>query len=74
MLLQAALARLSKRDQLIVTWRHSQGCTFDEMGRRLGCSLVAARKAWLRALERLRNELHSLRKDSSIGGNRDAVR
>ena len=28
--------------------RHHEGCSFDELGRRLGCSNVAARKLWLR--------------------------
>lgn len=73
-LLQQALSRLPEEDRRLVAWRQSEGCTFDEMGRRLGCSLVAARSAWLGALEQLRSELGSLRQDSSIGGDSDAAR
>jgi hypothetical protein len=40
-----------------VLWRHNEDCSFDEMGRRLGCSNVAARKIWLKALQQLRSEL-----------------
>jgi len=74
LILERALRRLSERDRLLVTWRHTENCTFKEMGKRLGCSLVAARKAWLLAVERLRKELHSLRKDSSFGGTSDGCR
>jgi RNA polymerase sigma-70 factor, ECF subfamily len=70
LILQQALARLSERDRLVLTWRHTEDCKFEEMGRRLDCSVVAARKAWLRALERLRKEMQLLRRDSSFGGNR----
>lgn len=54
---RAALDRLPERMRQAVLWRHQDGCGFDEIGRRLGCSDVAARKLWLRALERLQWEL-----------------
>jgi RNA polymerase sigma-70 factor, ECF subfamily len=73
-LLQEALRRLPEDDRRLVAWRQTEGCTFQEMGRRLGCSVVTARKAWLRALERLRDELGPLWQDSSIGGDPDADR
>jgi RNA polymerase sigma-70 factor (ECF subfamily) len=55
--LTAALERLPERMRQAVLWRHHESCGFDEMGRRLGCSNVAARKLWLRALEQLQGEL-----------------
>ena len=57
--LLAALDRLPERMRFAVLWRHHEGCSFDELGRRLGCSNVAARKLWLRALEQLQRELTS---------------
>jgi RNA polymerase sigma-70 factor, ECF subfamily len=54
---RAALDRLPERMRHAVLWRHHDGCGFEEIGRRLGCSDVAARKLWLRALERLQREL-----------------
>ena len=55
--LTAALERLPENMRQAVLWRHHESCGFDEMGRRLGCSNVAARKLWLRALEQLQGEL-----------------
>jgi RNA polymerase sigma-70 factor (ECF subfamily) len=55
--LEAALERLPERMRQAVLWRHREDCTFDEIGRRLGCSNVAARNLWLRALKRLQVEL-----------------
>ena len=55
--LLAALDRLPDRMRFTVLWRHHEACSFDELGRRLGCSNVAARKLWLRALEQLQREL-----------------
>jgi RNA polymerase sigma-70 factor (ECF subfamily) len=52
----AALDRLPERMRRAVLWRHHEGCSFDEIGRRLGCSNVAARKVWLRALQQLQRE------------------
>jgi RNA polymerase sigma-70 factor (ECF subfamily) len=56
-LMRAALDRLPERMGQAVLWRHHEGCGFDEIGRRLGCSDVAARKLWLRALDQLQREL-----------------
>jgi RNA polymerase sigma-70 factor (ECF subfamily) len=53
----AALGRLPEDMRQAVLWRHHERCSFDEIGGRLGCSDVAARKLWLRALERLQSEL-----------------
>jgi RNA polymerase sigma-70 factor, ECF subfamily len=72
-MLQEALGRLPEEDRLLVDWRQTEGCTFEDMGGRLGCSPSAARRAWLRALERLRSELGSLQHDSSIGGDSNAA-
>jgi RNA polymerase sigma-70 factor (ECF subfamily) len=55
--LQAALDRLPERMRQAVLWRHNEDCSFDEIGRRLGCSNVAARKLWLKALQQLQAEL-----------------
>jgi RNA polymerase sigma-70 factor (ECF subfamily) len=53
----AALDKLPEPMRLAVQWRHHEGCSFDEIGRRLGRSNVSARKLWLRGLEELRREL-----------------
>ena len=53
--LRSALDRLPDRMHQAVLWRHNEDCTFDEIGRRLGCSNVAARKLWLKALQQLRS-------------------
>ena len=55
--LQSALDRLPERMRQAVLWRHNEDCSFDEIGRRLGCSNVAARKLWLKALQQLQAEL-----------------
>lgn len=55
--LKAAVRRLSNRDRCVLQWRHRDELTFEQMGRRLGISTVAARNAWLQALKRLRDEL-----------------
>jgi RNA polymerase sigma-70 factor (ECF subfamily) len=55
-----ALERLPERMRQAVLWRHNEDCTFDEMGRRLCCSNVAARKLWLKALQQLQDELAGL--------------
>jgi RNA polymerase sigma-70 factor, ECF subfamily len=56
-MLQSALDRLPERMRQAVLWRHHEACSFDEIGRRLGCSNVAARKLWLKALQQLQAEL-----------------
>jgi RNA polymerase sigma-70 factor (ECF subfamily) len=52
-----ALDRLSNRDRELILWRNREQCSFEEIGRRLGGSPETARKAWTRAIERLRDEL-----------------
>jgi RNA polymerase sigma-70 factor (ECF subfamily) len=56
--LTTRLHRLPERDQMAVKWRAQEGSTYREIGKRLGCSPVAARKLWLRVVERLRRELN----------------
>lgn len=65
-LVRAARARLPERDRKVVAWYHDDGCTFEEIGRRLGCSVVSARAAWLRALKRLARELSALQGESTV--------
>lgn len=67
-LLLGALSSVRERDRNVVAWRHEEGCTFEEIGQRLGCSVAAAHEAWCRALRHLRSKLASLEDDSSIGG------
>ncbi|MEW4566907.1 sigma-70 family RNA polymerase sigma factor [Tautonia sp. JC769] len=55
--LREAIGRLDDQDARLVLWRHIEECSFEELGRRLGCSNVAARNRWLRAIRRLRGEL-----------------
>jgi RNA polymerase sigma-70 factor (ECF subfamily) len=54
-----ALARLSQHDYQLVSWRHFEQLTFEQIGQKLGCSPVSARKAWLKALGHLQRELSS---------------
>ena len=55
--LRTALDRLPERMRQAVLWRHNEDCSFNEIGRRLACSNVAARKLWLKALQQLQVEL-----------------
>jgi RNA polymerase sigma-70 factor, ECF subfamily len=55
--LRSALDRLPERMRQAVLWRHNEDCSFDEIGRRLGSSNVAARQLWLKALQQLKAEL-----------------
>ncbi len=57
--IRSALDRLPDRLRATVLWRHRDGLHFDEIGRRLGCSDVAARKLWLRGLDQLHREFAS---------------
>ncbi len=68
-----ARARLPERARKVVAWYHDEGCTFEEIGRRLGVSTVAAREAWLRALKQLADDLAALREESSAGTRADNV-
>jgi RNA polymerase sigma-70 factor (ECF subfamily) len=54
---EAAIARLSEADREIITLRHCENLTFAEIGNRTYKSEEAARGAWLRAIQRLKQEL-----------------
>lgn len=56
--LVAALERLPERLRQVIIWRHREDCSFEEIGRRLDRSDVAARRLWLRAIEQLRREMN----------------
>ncbi len=55
--LERALAELPHTDRQVVRWRSFERLTFEEVGRRLGCSADAARKRWARAVEQLGQSL-----------------
>lgn len=52
-----AVGRLSERSRNTVRWRAEEERSYQEIGRQLGCSPVAARKHWLRVVEQLRHEM-----------------
>ena len=54
---QQALERLSEEDRQVLALRHQEQLTFEEIGRRLERSTSGARALWLRAVERLNEEL-----------------
>jgi RNA polymerase sigma-70 factor (ECF subfamily) len=54
---QKALERLSEEHRHVLALRHQEQLTFEEIGRRLGRSTSGARALWLRAVERLNEEL-----------------
>jgi RNA polymerase sigma factor (sigma-70 family) len=55
--LKTYLDRLPERDRLAVIWRAQEGSTYREIGERLGCSGVAARKLLMRVTEKLRRDM-----------------
>lgn len=55
--LDRALARLPEHYRQAVAWRHHEQLSWDEIGRRMGCTADAARKVWSRAIQQLRREL-----------------
>jgi RNA polymerase sigma-70 factor, ECF subfamily len=55
--LERALSRLPERYRQTVSWRHQEQVSWDEIGRRLGCTADAARKVWARAIQHLRHDL-----------------
>lgn len=57
MLLQAALARLSEEHRRVMALWHQEELSFEEIGRRLGCSPNTARSRWLKAIKRLQEDL-----------------
>jgi RNA polymerase sigma-70 factor (ECF subfamily) len=54
--LHRALGRLSDDYRRVLALRYLEGCSFDEVGRRMGRSPAAVRKLWARALACLRVE------------------
>ncbi|MBL9124572.1 MAG: sigma-70 family RNA polymerase sigma factor [Planctomycetaceae bacterium] len=61
-----AMAALPERDALVLRLRDQEGLPFTEIGQRLGVSADAARKAWVRALQHLRQELSVLGKSGGV--------
>jgi RNA polymerase sigma-70 factor (ECF subfamily) len=55
--LEQALTRLPERYRQAVAWQHIEQLSWDEIGRRMGCTGDAARKIWSRAIQQLRREL-----------------
>jgi RNA polymerase sigma-70 factor (ECF subfamily) len=55
--LDRALEQLPENYRDVILWRTRDGLPFEEIGRRLDRSERAARKLWVRALERLQNLL-----------------
>jgi len=65
--LRRAIAQLSDRDRDLMRWRFTDGQTFDEIGKRLGVSKVAAHRAFGLAALRLSRMLSKLADDSTLG-------
>jgi RNA polymerase sigma-70 factor, ECF subfamily len=57
--LERALARLPEDYRQVILLRYQEEHSFDEIGELMGRSANAARKLWLRAVERLRHELEA---------------
>jgi RNA polymerase sigma-70 factor, ECF subfamily len=57
--LEEAMARLPEDYRRVLIWRYREERSFEEIGRLLERSTNAARKLWLRAVERLRQELEA---------------
>ena len=57
--LQQALARLPEDYRRVLLWRYEEERSFDDIGKLLQRTPNAARKLWLRAVERLRQELET---------------
>jgi RNA polymerase sigma-70 factor (ECF subfamily) len=55
--MQKALERLPEEHRQVLALRHQEQLTFEEIGRRMGRSISGARALWLRAVERLDDEL-----------------
>lgn len=54
---QLAMQQLRERDRQVLLWRSQEHCSWEEIGRRMGGNEVAARKAWSRAVHRLKEKL-----------------
>ena len=59
-LVNQALARLAEKDRQILVWRNIENLSFETIAERIDGNPSQARKAWLRAIERLRGVLESL--------------
>ncbi len=57
--LHAALDRLPEHYRDVIVLRHREGCSFEEIGRRMNRTSDAARMLWYRAFERLGSELQA---------------
>jgi RNA polymerase sigma-70 factor (ECF subfamily) len=57
--LDRAIARLPEDYRQVLLWRYREERSFEEIGDLLGRTPNAARKLWLRAVERLRRELEA---------------
>lgn len=55
--LRRSMGRLPKNDRKVLTWRHQEQHSFEEIGQRLEISTEAARKVWSRAVRRLQREV-----------------
>jgi RNA polymerase sigma-70 factor (ECF subfamily) len=55
--LERAMQRLPEDYRRVLTWRYQEERSFEEIGKLLERTPNAARKLWLRAVERLRQEL-----------------
>jgi len=58
--LEQALRRLSPEHQQVLALRYDEGRSFAEIGAALGRSEEAAKKLWMRAVRRLREEMRGL--------------
>lgn len=58
-ILDGVLEQLPNRERDLLVWRN-EGCTFEEMGKRVGYSAAAAHKNWLKALGHARQKLAPL--------------
>jgi len=56
-MLQRVLNRLPENYRQAIVLRQREQCSFEVIGERLNCSAEAARKLWMRGLERLQEEL-----------------
>lgn len=59
-LIRASLTKLPEHHATVLRLRYWQGLTFPEIGARMGRSDEAVRKLWIRAIDRLREEVPDL--------------
>jgi RNA polymerase sigma-70 factor (ECF subfamily) len=57
--LERAMARLPEDYRRVLIWRYQEERSFEEIGKQLQRTPNAARKLWLRAVERLRQDLEA---------------